>query len=65
VRFWTVERFKAWEKTPEALGEGRGPLAFLENKDGTPFTHGDVAAMLKKMRAIWQGFKHRGNPPLT
>jgi hypothetical protein len=65
ICFWMIEKFKRWEKSPKVLGEGRGPLTFLENKDGTPFASGEVTAMMMKMRAIWQGFKLRGNPPAT
>ncbi|KIK77009.1 hypothetical protein PAXRUDRAFT_168112, partial [Paxillus rubicundulus Ve08.2h10] len=52
--FWSQSDYKKWEKGPEAQATitTHGPLPYLED-----YPEATITAMMKKMRAIWQGFK--------
>ncbi|KIK74693.1 hypothetical protein PAXRUDRAFT_73261, partial [Paxillus rubicundulus Ve08.2h10] len=67
IRFWSQSDYKKWEKGPEAQATITtcGPLPYLEDYDGSPLPEATVTAMMKKMRAIWQGFKCRTLAPKT
>ena len=72
VCFWTQDKYKTWERLNSARLQGAlckcndlMSLLWLEDQDRKMFSKDTTSAVLRKMHAVWQGFKQCGIAPPT